>query len=63
MRPLHRHVTARRWADVVIHGDTAYWVEVAEDPGLDARGQIGQVLSQIDSTLATIGTITAFWAL
>lgn len=55
MPSLHRHVTTPRYADVVIHGDTAHWVEVADDPGLDARGQIGQVLAQIDSTLAAIG--------
>lgn len=54
MPPLHRLVTTPRSADVVIHGDTAYWVEVAENTSLDARGQIGQVLAQIDATLGTI---------
>jgi enamine deaminase RidA (YjgF/YER057c/UK114 family) len=56
MPPLHRLVTTPRYADVVIHGDTAYWVEVADDTSLDARGQIGQVLAQIDTTLVTIGS-------
>jgi hypothetical protein len=42
---LHRLVTTPRYADVVIHGDTAYWVEVADNTSLDARGQIGQVLA------------------
>ena len=51
MPPLHRLVTTPRYADVVTHGDTAYWVEVADDTSLDARGQIGQVLAQIDATL------------
>jgi hypothetical protein len=32
----------------------AYWVEVAEDMSLDARGQIAQVLAQIDATLGMI---------
>ena len=56
MQPLHRLVTTPRYADVVIHGDTASWVEVAEDTSLDVRGQIGQVLAQIVSTLTTIGS-------
>lgn len=56
MRPLHRLITTSRYADVVIHGDTARWVEVADDTGLDARGQIGQVLAQIDTTLTAIGS-------
>ena len=56
MPPLHRHVTTPRFADVVIHGDTAYWVEVADDTSLDAHGQIGQVLAQIDVTLTAIGS-------
>jgi len=54
MPPLHRHVTTPRFADVVIHGDTAYWVEVADDTSLDAHGQIGQVFAQIDATLTAI---------
>lgn len=56
MPPLHRLVTTPRYADVVTHGDTAYWVEVADDTSVDARGQIGQVLAQIDATLVTIGS-------
>jgi enamine deaminase RidA (YjgF/YER057c/UK114 family) len=56
MPTLHRVVTTPRYADIVIHGDTAYWVEIAEDTSLDARGQIGQILAQIDATLATIGS-------
>jgi len=47
---------SRRWSDVVVHGGTAHWVEVAEDPSLDARGQVAQVLSQIDATLAQVGS-------
>ena len=41
-------------ADVVVHRGVAHWVEVAEDMSLDARGQITQVLAQIDATLQTI---------
>jgi enamine deaminase RidA (YjgF/YER057c/UK114 family) len=34
----------------------AYWVEVAEDPSQDAKGQVQQVLRQIDVTLAQLGS-------
>lgn len=44
-----------RWSDLVIHAETAYWVEVAESPELDAAGQMRQVLTQIDETLRSIG--------
>jgi enamine deaminase RidA (YjgF/YER057c/UK114 family) len=55
MKPIQRLGTSRRWSDVVIHAGIARWVEVAADPAQDARGQIGQVLAQIDATLAEIG--------
>ena len=45
-----------RFADVVIHGGTASWVEVAKDTTLDTDGQISQVLAQIDTTLPAIGS-------
>jgi enamine deaminase RidA (YjgF/YER057c/UK114 family) len=51
MTNIQRFGEAKRWADVVVHNGTAYWVEVAETPTSDARGQIGQVLEQIDATL------------
>jgi enamine deaminase RidA (YjgF/YER057c/UK114 family) len=44
-----------RWSDVVIFAGVARWVEVAEDASGDARGQISQVLAQIDATLAQLG--------
>lgn len=56
MAAIRRLVNCRRYADVVIHGDTAHWAEVAEDPTLDARGQIVQVLAQIDATLVAVGS-------
>lgn len=46
--------TSARWSDVVVHAGVARWVEVAEDSTQDARGQIAQVLRQIDATLAQI---------
>jgi len=54
MPDIQRYGEAKRYADVVVHQGTAYWVEIAETPALDARGQIAQVLSQIDATLALL---------
>ena len=54
MSEIQRYGTSKRWADVVVHRGVAHWVEVAEDMSLDVRGQIAQVLAQIDATLATM---------
>jgi enamine deaminase RidA (YjgF/YER057c/UK114 family) len=54
MDVIKRIGTSPRWSDVVIHAGVARWVEVAEDVTQDARGQIRQVLSQIDATLVQI---------
>jgi len=54
MNEIRRYGTSKRWADVVVHRGVAHWVEVAENMSLDARGQIAQVLAQIDATLDTI---------
>ena len=54
MSEIRRYGNSKRWADVVVHRGVAYWVEVAEDMSLDARGQIAQVLAQIDATLEMI---------
>ena len=54
MEEIRRYGSSKRWADVVVHRGVAYWVEVAEDMSLDARGQIAQVLAQIDTTLEMI---------
>ena len=56
MDEIRRSGSSARWADVVVHRGVARWVEVAEDLTLDARGQIAQVLAQVDATLATIGS-------
>ena len=53
---ISRYGSSARWADVVVHRGVARWVEVAEDASLDARGQIAQVLGQIDATLEAIGS-------
>lgn len=54
MSEIQRYGDSKRWADVLVHRGVAHWVEVAEDISLDARGQIAQVLAQIDATLETI---------
>jgi enamine deaminase RidA (YjgF/YER057c/UK114 family) len=54
MREIQRYGNSKRWADVVVHRGVAHWVEVADDISLDARGQIAQVLAQIDATLEMI---------
>jgi enamine deaminase RidA (YjgF/YER057c/UK114 family) len=54
MSAIRRDGNSKRWADVVVHRGVAHWVEVADDTSLDARGQIAQVLTQIDATLETI---------
>jgi enamine deaminase RidA (YjgF/YER057c/UK114 family) len=56
MHEIHRHGVFKRWSEIVIHGGIAYWVEVADDPSQDVRGQIAQVLAQIDATLVRIGS-------
>ena len=54
MSEIQRYGNSKRWADVVVHRGVAHWVEVAEDTSLDVRGQIVEVLAQIDTTLETI---------
>jgi enamine deaminase RidA (YjgF/YER057c/UK114 family) len=56
MSGIQRYGSSTRWADVVVHRGVAHWVEVAEDMSLDARGQIAQVLAQIDATLEAINS-------
>jgi hypothetical protein len=51
MSEIQRYGDSKRWADVVVHRGVAHWVEVAEDLSLDSRGQIAQVLGQINATL------------
>ena len=47
---------SHRWSDVVIHNSVARWVEVADDSSQGVRGQVEQVLRQIDETLVKIGS-------
>ena len=55
MTNIERHGVTKRWSEIVVHNSVAYWVEVADDPSQDVRGQIAQILQQIDATLVRIG--------
>lgn len=56
MAKIDRFGVTRRWSDAVVHNGTAYFVEVADDPQQDVRGQITQILDQIDRRLSLIGS-------
>lgn len=56
MDEIRRYGNSPRWADVVVHRGTAYWVEVAADTSADAANQTRQVLRQIEQTLAELGS-------
>ncbi len=56
MSDIQRHGVTRRWSDAVIHNGVAHFVEVADDPSQDARGQVAQVLAQIDGRLSLVGS-------
>ena len=51
---IQRVGVTRRWSDVVMHGGVAYFVEVADDSTADLRGQVKQVLQQIESRLLSL---------
>jgi enamine deaminase RidA (YjgF/YER057c/UK114 family) len=53
---IRRIGSSPRWSDIVIYRGVARWVEVAEDASQDARGQIAQVLLQVDQTLEQLGS-------
>ncbi|HBJ33271.1 MAG TPA: hypothetical protein DDZ51_00620 [Planctomycetaceae bacterium] len=53
---IKRYGITRRWADVVVFGSVAYFVEVPDDPQLSAEDQFHQVLAQVDSRLELVGS-------
>jgi enamine deaminase RidA (YjgF/YER057c/UK114 family) len=56
MSSIQRHGVTRRWSDAVVHGGVAHFVEVPDEltPGL--ASQVQQVLAQIDTRLALVGS-------
>lgn len=56
MSEIVRHGVTQRWSDAVVHGHTAYFVEVPDDPKLPAAEQFAQVLRQIDARLEQVGS-------
>jgi enamine deaminase RidA (YjgF/YER057c/UK114 family) len=52
-----RYGTSPRWADMVVHNQTAYWVEIAaRQEGCETFEQARQILAQIDATLVELGS-------
>ena len=56
MTLIQRHGVTRRWSDAVVHNGIAHFVEVADDPSQDMDGQVAQILTQIDTRLAIVGS-------
>lgn len=56
MSPIQRHGITRRWSDAVVHNGVAHFVEVADGPSQDMRSQVAQILAQIDTRLALVGS-------
>jgi enamine deaminase RidA (YjgF/YER057c/UK114 family) len=56
MSEIQRFGVTRRWSDAVVHQGTAYFVEIADDSSADVRGQVSQILSQIEGRLALFGS-------
>jgi enamine deaminase RidA (YjgF/YER057c/UK114 family) len=54
--PIVRYGTSPRWADMVVHNHTAYWVEVAARQDANTLDQARQILTQIDATLGELGS-------
>ena len=58
MSSIQRHGVTRRWSNAVVHQGVAHFVEVADDPSQDVRGQVTQILSQIEGRLTLVGSDT-----
>jgi hypothetical protein len=59
---IERHETGPRMSKVVIHGDTVYLAGIVADSpkGKSTAEQTRRILSQIDSFLATAGTMPGY---
>jgi len=56
MSEIQRFGVTRRCSDAVVYNGVAQFVEVADDSSQDVRGQVTQVLAQIESRLALVGS-------
>lgn len=56
MSEIRRYGVTTRWSEAVVHRGVAHFVEVADDPAQDMKGQVAQVLAQIDERLALVGS-------
>lgn len=56
MSEIQRYGVTKRWSEAVVFRGVAHFVEVADDPAQDMKGQVAQVLAQIDERLALVGS-------
>jgi enamine deaminase RidA (YjgF/YER057c/UK114 family) len=56
MSDIQRHGVTRRWSDAVVYNGVAHFVEVADDPAQGIRGQVAQILAQIEKRLELVGS-------
>ena len=56
MSEIQRHGVTRRWSDAVVHNGVVHFVEIADDASADMLGQVRQLLVQIDTRLALVGS-------
>ena len=51
-----RYGVTKRWADAVVVGQLAYFVEVPDDPELPADAQFKMLFGQVDKRCEMLGT-------
>lgn len=56
MSSITRYGVTQRWSDAVVFGGVAHFVEVAENPLALPADQFRQVFSQVEATLARVGS-------
>lgn len=59
MADIQRFGTTRRYSNAVVHAQTAYLVEVADDLEADITSQTENVLAKLDSLLSELGSSRA----
>ncbi|MCB6182398.1 RidA family protein [Leeia sp. TBRC 13508] len=56
MSQIERIGVTKRWSDVVLHGQTAYFVEVPDSLHADIQTQTKEVLASVEQRLAGFGS-------